>query len=186
MILSILIPSMHSRAAQLKDLLAEIHRQIAPVADKVEVITSIDQGQARGGKSTGKKRNELLRAARGKYVVFVDDDDYIYPYYVSEILRVVESDPDVLAINGIMTTNGGNQKRWEISIRNPYAEVNGVYLRFPNHITPMKREHALKIGFPDQVFMEDYDFAKRMHDAKLLKTEAKIDLPMYHYKYRVK
>jgi glycosyltransferase involved in cell wall biosynthesis len=179
MILSILIPTLHSRASQFKTLKAEIDRQCKGLEDKVEVIISIDEKQ----RTTGFKRNELLRASRGKYVVFVDDDDYIYPYYVAEILKAAESNADCMAINGIMTTNGKHEKKWDIAIKNPYAEVNGVYLRYPNHITPIKREHAIKIGFPDLTFAEDYDFATRLKESGLLKTEAKITPAMYHYKY---
>jgi glycosyltransferase involved in cell wall biosynthesis len=38
-------------------------------------------------RTVGEKRDALLRAAKGNYVAFVDDDDFISPDYVSLILE---------------------------------------------------------------------------------------------------
>ena len=91
-----------------------------------------------------------------------------------------------MAINGTMTTNGRNEERWFIAINNTYEKRNGIYYRYPNHITPIKRELAVKIKFPNKTLGEDFDYATALKKAKLLKTEEVIKLPIYHYQYRKK
>jgi hypothetical protein len=188
MILSILIPTLSDRKHFLDDMLKNISFQLNKLEawDKVEVLTD-DRGRH---VTTGVKRNSLLEKSNGKYVWFVDDDDSIYDYSIEYILKACEKNPDVIGINGIMTTDGNNQIDWEIRIGHPYKAVqrNGkeYYLRHPNHITPMKREHAIKVKFPDKTVFEDYEWAKAINDAKYLKTQEIINKPMYHYKCRTK
>jgi glycosyltransferase involved in cell wall biosynthesis len=72
MILSILIPTLPERKHFLDELLTNISEQLyrCDAWDKVEVLTD-ERGR---NFTTGFKRNELLRKAKGKYVWFVDDD----------------------------------------------------------------------------------------------------------------
>lgn len=187
MILSILIPTLPERKVFLDDLLNTIERQIDLIEGegfiKVQILTDIRGREV----TTGTKRNDLLTRATGKYVWFVDDDDSIYPYAIEDVLKAASKNPDVIGINGIMTTDGKNQIDWEIRLGHPYCATkkNGkdYYLRFPNHITPMKREHAIKIRFPDKTIFEDYEWAKALNDAGHLKTQEIIDKPIYHYKF---
>jgi glycosyltransferase involved in cell wall biosynthesis len=187
-LLSILIPTLPERKHFLTEILSSISEQIngANAWDKVEVITN----NAGREITTGTKRNGLLEESKGKYVWFVDDDDSIYPYAIEEILKAAEKDPDVIGINGIMTTDGVKQIDWEIRLGHDYKAIqkNGkeYYLRFPNHITPMKREHAIRVKFPNKTVFEDYEWAKSLNDAGYLKTQEIIDKPIYHYKCRTK
>lgn len=188
MILSILIPTLGDRAQFLRELMLNITNQIEKLnaADKVEVLVD---GRGREF-TTGEKRNSLLERAKGKYTWFVDDDDFIWEYAIEEILKASEKNPDVMAINGIMTTDNANPIQWFIALGNEYKAIKRdnkeVYLRFPNHITPMKREHAIKVKFPNKTVFEDYEWAKTLRDAGYLKTQVKIEKPMYHYKCRTK
>lgn len=175
MILSILIPTLHIRQVLLNDLLNNLKGQIVDES-QVEILTCVDDGEV----STGQKRNMLLEQSKGKYVVFVDDDDTIPEYYVSEILRAAKSDCDSMAINGTMITH--SRFTWDIRQSNPYDQKGNHYRRYPNHITPIKREHAIKIKFPDKYVGEDFEWATKLRDAKLLQTEYIIDKPMYIYK----
>lgn len=181
--LSILICSLQSRHDQLNNLLAELQRQCAEIhAMDVEVLTNVDNKE----KSTGKKRNELLAAATGKYIIFIDDDDWPEPCYVRELLQAAASDADCFAMNGWITTNGGNRIDWRLSknYENRTITENGhkqVYLRKTNHITGVKRELALLAGFPDYSHAEDKFFSDRV--APLCKTEFQILPDMYHYRY---
>jgi glycosyltransferase involved in cell wall biosynthesis len=188
MILSILIPTLTERKHFLDGLLKNISSQlyICDAWDKVEVLTD----ERPRNFSTGRKRNDLLRKANGKYVWFVDDDDVIYDYAIEEILQAVTKNPDVIGINGIMTTDGKNQVDWEIRLGHPYKAIQKdgkeYYLRFPNHITPMKREHAIMVKFPDKTVFEDYEWAETLMKAGYLKTQEIIDKPVYHYRCRTK
>jgi GT2 family glycosyltransferase len=179
MILSILIPSMHKRAGMLDRLIKSI-----PKSKDIEIITDVDDGRV----CTGKKRNDLIKAAKGEYVVFIDDDDEITPDYIPDILKAAALHPDCIVFKGWMTTDGADRKDFRLSINYPYTAVweNGkeVYLRFPNHICPIKRSIASMVKFPNVTMGEDYAFALALHERGLLKTEEVIDKFIYHYKYK--
>lgn len=191
MILSILIPSMYRRAGMLHALCRELNRQIEEcnACDLVEILISCDEGVDRGGKTTGQKRNELVRDAKGKYCIGHDDDDAPPPYYIEELLKAAESDADCFAMSGIITTDGKEEKRWFISKDLEYCALvdeqgREVYHRHTNHITCVKTEIARQIKFPEVTFGEDYQWMLALKNSGLLKTEYKIErFPMYHYKF---
>jgi len=57
-----------------------------------------------------------------------------------------------------------------------------VYHRHTNHITAVKRIIALAAGFPDKSNAEDKHYSDRLQ----LRTEFKIDRPMYTYRFTTK
>lgn len=186
MILSILIPTMYKRAGMLASMLREIYQQIEEggFSEIVEVLVKADEGEV----STGKKRNDLLHEAKGEWVVFVDDDDEISPLYLSEILKALETNPDAVGINGTITSNGANEKRWFISKDHGYCaakdeEGREIYMRYNNHLSPTRRSIAIQVGYPDVYIGEDYAYANSLHLLALVKTEVKIDRPLYKYKF---
>jgi hypothetical protein len=182
MILSILICSLHKRSGSFRALVDELHRQ-ANQNKEVEILSFVDSGEI----STGNKRNALVNMAQGVYVVHVDDDDEVASDYISSILEAAKQDTDAIVFNGIMTTDGLNPKKWYISKDLPYkSEIrNGqeVYLRYPNHIVPIKRSIALQVPFGNKYREEDFDFATQLHKQNLIKTETKINKELYIYKF---
>ena len=147
--------------------------------DKVEVIW--DSSTAC---TTGKKRNHLLTLSKGKYVVFIDDDDEIVENYIELILAALEQHPNVdcVGMRGYVTFDGQRRKDWSISINHQYwHETPQQYLRTPNHISPVKREIAMTIMFPDLTIGEDKVYSDGIYP--LLKNEVYIDQHLYHYKY---
>ena len=133
---------------------------------------------------TGEKRNQLIRESKGDFVVFVDDDDDVYDYYVQEIIQAIEKNPkvDCIGINGIISYNGQNHKKWFISkAYKHWFEKNDVFYRTPNHISPIRKSIAEKVLFPNQHHGED--FAYSLGVFPFLKKEAIIEKPMYHYRY---
>lgn len=177
MTLSILICSLQSRNPQLVQLLHHLNKQIE--GKPVEILTNVDNRQ----KTTGKKRQELLQQAQGRYVIFIDDDDTVPDYYIDEMLIACASDCDCVAINGVMTTNGQHETKWFISKDHQNKDVREgnkmVYYRRTNHITAVKREIALRAGFPDKSNAEDKYYSDRL----VLRTEFKIEKPMYTYRF---
>lgn len=165
-----------------------LKREIFGIDRDLEIISAVDDKQI----TTGHKRNILLSEAEGKYIVFHDDDDTPATFYVEEIFKGCLHRCDAIAMTGIITTDGGDPKRWEISKDHPYATKtlgNGqeIYLRYQNHISPIKREIASQFKFPDKTFGEDYEWATAIHNSGLIKTEYKIERhPMYIYDYRTK
>lgn len=187
MILSILVPTTYQRApiwATLKNELAYQIKQIG-AEDDVEILEALDH---MGESTTGKKRNLLVGLAKGEYIVFVDDDDEVSFDYVSEILNALQSKPDAVGFRGWMTTDGSNRVDWTISKDLPYCAtfVNGVeeYLRFTNHLTPIRKDIAIQVGFPDITHGEDYAYAESLHLLGLIKTEVFINKFLYHYVYK--
>ena len=178
--LSILICSLDERIGKLSLLLRQLDKQ---KTDEVEIITASDNRVI----TTGAKRNKLVNEATGKYACFIDDDDWVHDWYVEEILKAIETDPDAVAMNGIMTTNGRDFKTWDISMHNQYRTERrrGIvhYVRYHNHLSPVKLEIMRQFPFKDITIGEDFDYATRMHESGLIKTEAKIIRPMYEYRY---
>lgn len=61
-----------------------------------------------------------------------------------------------------------------------------THIRMPNHLMPVKREHALRAGFPNANFGEDTLYGERLRGKNvqsLLKKEVKIDKVLYYYKF---
>lgn len=180
MTLSILIPVTTSHEQHFNQLHAHLLKQ---KTDDVEILFSITKAAIHGGPSTGSKRQSLLNQACGKYAVFIDADDWVPDYYIPEMLIACESDCDCVAINGIMTTNGAHETKWFISKDYQNKDVREgnktVYYRRTNHITAVKREIALRAGFPDKSNAEDKYYSDRL----VLRTEFKIEKPMYVYRF---
>lgn len=194
MTLSILIPLVPQHEKKFNELRAYLESQIKD--RPVEILSLNSKSQKEGGESTGRKRQRLLEQAKGEYVVYIDADDWVWEYYVDEMLRACQSGADCFAINGIMTTDGRDEIKWRISkdninpgnidpktgrvVQDDYRE-NGkhVYLRKTNHITGVKRSIALAAGFPDKSNAEDKYYSDRLQ----LRTEFKIEKPLYHYRF---
>lgn len=186
MTLSILICSLHKRTGMLVLLLQELYRQIEllNVSGQVEILVEFDNMDL----PTGTKRNILYQKAKGRYSISVDDDDWIPEYYIEELLKAAAKDVDCFAINGVITVNGINEKKWYISKELPYITSkdeygNEIFLRYPNHITAIRSNIAKRFKFPDKTIAEDYDWATQIHKSGLIKTEYIIEKPMYYYKF---
>ena len=187
--LSILIPTVPERAEQLGNLLRELHRQIEAdvLWNKVEILFDDDKLHRLGGKTTGEKRNDLLQRARGEFVWFIDDDDMITDGALSKVIAGITDDVDVICFNGWWIENGARRVPWEIRLNNPYEatfrENQEWYLRYPNHIAPMRRTIANKFRFPLVCNFEDKAFADAIKDAGALKKEYVINEFIYLYQY---
>lgn len=172
--LSILICTIPTRFKLLNELKASLTFQSNGY--NVEILSDSESG------TIGAKRQRLLVAATGDYVAYIDDDDDINPQYIKLIFTHL-GDCDVIGFEGEITTNGRNKKRFTISKEHPYEEKGGVYYRYNNHLSPIRREIALKIGYKDMQFGEDFDYAMRLKESGLIKTEKYIYTPMYFYRY---
>lgn len=175
--LAILICTLADRRDKLKRLLNILTPQIEKFKDQV-YYSLHDAGRFM---PTGRKRNELITQTQSDYFVFIDDDDIVPVYYVSEILKAIEQNPDVITFKGYMTTDGRDRRDWTIRLGSKYEERNGHYYRWPNHIVPMRRDAVRGVMFPEIWHGEDYQWSKKINDLGLLKTEVFIDKDLYHY-----
>lgn len=180
MTLSVLICTLEARRGMFNALMAKLKGQMAP---GVEVLSDSDPII-----TTGAKRQRLLERASGRYVCFIDDDDDISTYYFERIMPALSLSPDAVGFKGWMLTNGRNKTEWYISNALPYENALiksvPVYLRHTNHLTPVRRDLALQVGFPDKGYREDYEYAKGLRDKRLIKTEVFIDSHLYTYQYK--
>ncbi len=179
MIFMILICTLPERAEKLRRLIKCLDRQLVPgVSYKFH-----DAGRSI---PTGRKRNMLVEQTESEYFSFIDDDDFVSSDYVAQMTLSMLQNPDVITFNGWMTTNGINRQNFTIKLGSKYEEKNGHYYRFPNHLCAFKRDKVRHIKFPDIYVQEDYQWAKTIHDRRLLKTEVHIEADLYHYQFETK
>lgn len=177
--LSILIATMPHRQKMFSDLRYALETQVLlyKYENNVEIIYDASMNY-----NIGTKRNKLLELAKGDYIVFADDDDSVSGNYINEIMNATRSGCDCIGISGTITFNGTNRRQWHISKKyKRWHELNSIYYRTPNHISPVRRELALQAGFPEIAFGEDYEYSRRLFP--LLKTEVVIPGDLYEYRY---
>lgn len=179
MILSILICTLPERAESLKRLTNILQPQLT---SEVEIKLH-DAGRSM---STGEKRNQLIENCNGDYFCFIDDDDWVPMYYVDELKKAINQNPDVITFNGWMTTDGQRRENFVIKLNERYEQRNGVYYRYPNHLCCFKKSVVEGTKFMPIYVREDYEWATAIHNRKLLKSEVHIDLDMYHYQFSTK
>lgn len=179
--LSILIPTLPER----HDILSRLNNILVPQVKKHTGV-EIKYHDAGRQMTTGEKRNQLISNCEGEYFSFIDDDDLVPVYYVDELLKAIEKNPDVITFIGHMTTNGKDRKNFTIKLGESYNERGGHYYRFPNHLSCFKKSLVEHIKFPHQHMQEDYIWAKQIHDRKILNNEIHLPIEMYHYDYHSK
>lgn len=180
--LSILICTLPQRQVMFEALVGKLMGQLFKIADFKDQVEICSASNIK--LTIGELRNDLLKMAKGDFVVFIDDDDDVDANYVKEILTVINANPniDCIGINGIISFDGDKSKPWSISIKHGHwHETDEMYLRTPNHISPVRRSIALQAKFPNIAYGEDMEYSKRIFP--FLKKEVCIKKPLYHYKY---
>lgn len=177
--LSILLATVIQRA----DLFAKLHAHLTKQAAgrSVEILVDCDNKEV----SIGAKRQRLLEKAAGDYIVYIDDDDWCADSYVDDILAALATSPDCVGFLITCTTNGKNPVKAIASMRyKEWAENRDGYahLRSPYQKTPVRREIALKVGFPDLRYGEDRVYSRGI--TKLIKTEVFVNAVLYHYRFK--
>lgn len=156
-----------------------LNSQIADDDQSIGIICECDDGEM----TTGAKRNKLLSLATADYICFIDDDDLVSDNYIASIKNALITKPDCVGIEGTITFDGQHPAKFIHSKRySSWFEQNGIYYRTPNHLNPIKRETALKVGFPDQRHGEDSTYSSGIFP--LLETEVYIEGPIYLYNFR--
>lgn len=181
MILSIIILSLPDRTDFLHRLLSILNPQLTP---EVEVFISLDARV----KSIGRKRNEMIAAARGRYVVSIDDDDTVAEDYIESILTAAKADPDYIAFKWVYAPDNGAEIPVISSKENAWTFSNNTYYRGVVQTCPIKRWIARAEPFPDHLRAgssnEDFEWSKAVHRHVL--SEVFIDKFLYRHEYRTK
>lgn len=181
--LSLCVCTVPARRQQLQHLLDDLYGQIARDAPRqVEIL--VDDRKA---VTIGEKRQALLERAKGHFIAFIDDDDGVAVDYVARVVEALKSMPDAdcASLVGAMTTNGFGSERFEHSLKYDTWETRRtgesvLHVRTPNHLSAVRRELALRVGFVSKNHGEDHDYSQRLYP--LLKKETSTgDQPLYFY-----
>lgn len=131
------------------------------------------------------KRQRTLDEADGRYINFIDDDDWISDDYVSSIYpHLKRGVVDMVGFQTCLTVNGKPQKPVYNSIQyTSWSQDSQAYYRNVNHLCPVKREIA-RLGKFDGGFGEDRRWAEAVSPHVL--TEAYVDRVLYYYRYSTK
>lgn len=181
--LSILIPTLKSRANKLKEQIDRITYQSQ--TKPVQLIWLGDNKSM----SVGAKRNHLLNMAEGEFICFVDDDDIISDDYVSSILEAIEENPTkkVFTFWGEQTDNGNPTQDFRYDKRfgrNHKTKIDGVRWKVmvPDHLC-IWRKDIVKETFPNKQLGEDHEWAQKMMRHYLEEDQFHIQKYLYHYLY---
>jgi hypothetical protein len=178
---SILIPTIGQRERLLLRLLDVLMPQVDAVDGAVRVLAWRNNGSPH----IGEIRDLLLHDAGTEYVSFIDDDDLVPEYYVTEVLRALESRPDHVGFQLEYSTDGAGHEIVDHSLRHHrwHRGYDGMLRRDFTHIDPIRRDLAMRGTFrcrPGRA--EDRYWVKQVRPH--LSTEAYIDKIMYHYLWR--
>lgn len=178
MILSVLIPCVRPRLHKLKTLFDELAHQIGD--QPVEVLALLDNKR----RSVGMKREALVQAARGEYVAFVDDDDWIARTYIADILEAARAHPTVIVFPTLSFINDNPPAECAHSLANPTNEPYRVegFRRKPWQMHPWRRELAQRFHFPDKSYGEDWEWVEQMIPHAQSQSVAS-EIPLYHYRF---
>lgn len=188
MILSILICTIEGREDSFDLLFKKLQRQLFQALSlygmESEILFECDNKEL----SIGAKRQKLLDRSVGTHVVFIDDDDDVNDNYIGNIIYTLVNNLSCDSVGFKIECNMQGKKETAIA-SNKYSDwcenKDGFkYCRTPYHKTPIRREIALKIGYKDMRFGEDYDYSKRLKESGLIKNEHFINEVMYFYNYK--
>jgi glycosyltransferase involved in cell wall biosynthesis len=181
--LSILIPTLFSRVPHLTNLLEELNYQVQ--SKPVQVLWMGDNRSM----TIGEKRNHLMDNAKGEWVCFVDDDDYILDGYIDTILDAIENNPDktVICFHGTQTTDGNQDLPFRYNMnygRNHKKMIDGKRWKvmLPDHLCVWRKDKIVT-RFPNKSLGEDHEWAR--HQAMTYNEEDQVLLTetLYHYDY---
>ena len=178
---SVLIPTIPGREASLQSLLASLRETLARIAPhlRVEYCIAFDNRE----KSIGRKRQDLLQGAKGKYMAFIDDDDAITDAYIEDLRDTISGSFHVMRLRGQI-----QQFTFTHSLENTLSGMMAsgeVFLRPPNHLNPMLTDVAKLVPFGDAVRGEDLDWTIRLAKRGFLEREFRSDPSRIHYIYQM-
>lgn len=139
-VLTVLIATLPERQYYFQSLVRDLLKQTESYGGRVTVTALRNNGE----RPLGVIRDQLMAAADSEYTCFVDDDDRLPPYYLSEIVPLLDG-VDQVGWRVQMTTNGKLERPAYHSLE--YAgwwEDERGYYRDISHLCPVRRALALE------------------------------------------
>lgn len=178
--LTICILSLPDRVEYLTNILKEIYAQPIEYLKQTEILIAVDYKQY----TIGEKRNQLLEAAKGDYVTFIDDDDSISADYLKEVFTGINMNVDAIGITGMYAPVIGEHKEFRCSKDYKWENKQDAYYRSIQHICPIKTSIARQVKYPSINFTEDKIYSETVQPYIISDyVSSKI---IYYYKYRHK
>lgn len=186
--LSVLTPSTPERAKMLTIIRDELTRQYFDCSEihaslgLVELVCDDSKSFLDGGLSIGKKREALVQRASGKYLCFLDSDDWIAPNYIESLLRLCQHNTDIVSFRNISKF----ENYWcvvdqSIHFTNDGASPNYIVRRKPAHICPVRSEFAKLYDFDDSNYGEDASWMDKV--LRHCTTEIKTEQILHEYRH---
>jgi glycosyltransferase involved in cell wall biosynthesis len=179
-LLSILMPTIPDREASFGALWAEVDRQRqGDVA--VEVLVDESKKFLDGGLSIGGKRDALVQRATGKYVCFLDDDDWIFPNYKQVLLTACAGDKDAYSFNQLYICKDFTSviQMSHNNTENEQVRPHGITKRTIWHTCAIRAEIAKSERFTNINYDEDWRWLKLI--IPKIKTSEHLDILLHQY-----
>lgn len=182
--LSVLIPTVPRRLRTfLPTLMTEIDRQLAETGygAEVEIIALYDNKKV----SVGTKRNRLMDMAAGRFLTFLDDDDWIDMDYFGLVVPAIRSNPDahVIVYDQSCQINGGPGKRCRYGLELEYTDSPHLWTGKPAHTMVWQTAVARKARFPDANFEEDLAWVRIACSHAEVSRQVRIERVLYYYRH---
>ncbi len=189
---SVLILSIPERIDAMKLMVLQLQDQALACGQptSVEILVLLDNRS----KSISEKRNDLLAAARGRFIAFLDDDDAISDDYLMRLLDAIDQHPAVDCISFQQWCSiDGEPMDVTFGIGNPHGQLwrdqqgrLGPIRRPPYHMCLWRRELATTELFrpvyeQNGQSTEDIDWLMRLYPK--VQTECKIPYKLHKYIY---
>lgn len=182
------MPTIPSRVVQFTELYNELMKQVVfmqtvhPSLGRAEVLVDSRERFLDGGPSIGAKRDSLLQKASGKYLAFLDDDEWIAPNYLETLMRLCYGNPDCVTFRNLTKTDG----YWtviDMSLHHEDEEASPdrIIKRGLWHVCPIRSSYAKLIPFPDINWGEDAAWIAKVKG--YCQTEAKTDAIIHCYQH---
>lgn len=180
MLLSICTPSIPRRRQKLDTLREDLRGWIG---DDIEWLVITDE------RPPGPKRNEMMAMARGKYVMHLDDDEWLSPKFPSLVLPALELGVDLVAYDALASLNGCPFFRVRTGMDFPNEQPRHLgdgrlsdIRRKPWHWNCWRTELARSVRFVEEYHgAEDAIWLEQMYP--LVKTWHKIDEALFVHRY---